>query len=92
MQPKVVAVIATADGGRSRAWRYFTVDAAPPDLGKSAASIAAMPEPLRRELRDPRIALKTPTLSISLVLPIFAATSSRTGPSLMDSTGASVCA
>jgi len=24
----------------------------PPDLGKAAASIAAMPEPLRRELRD----------------------------------------
>jgi hypothetical protein len=34
-------------------WRYFTEDAAPPDLGKSAAkAAAAMPEPLRRELRD----------------------------------------
>jgi hypothetical protein len=33
-------------------WRYFTEDAAPPDLGKAAASIAAMPELLRRELRD----------------------------------------
>ena len=32
-------------------WRYFKEDVAPPDLGKSAASIAAMPEPLRRELR-----------------------------------------
>ena len=33
-------------------WRYFMQDAAPPDLGKAAASVAAMPEPLRRELRD----------------------------------------
>jgi hypothetical protein len=34
-------------------WRYFEADAAPPDLAKSAASgIAAMPEPMRRELRD----------------------------------------
>ena len=33
-------------------WRYLTEDAVPPDLGKAAASIAAMPEPLRRELRD----------------------------------------
>jgi len=34
-------------------WRYFTRDSAPPDLGKAAAgTIAAMPEPMRRELRD----------------------------------------
>ena len=34
-------------------WRYLTEDAVPPDLGKSAAAtIAAMPEPMRRELRD----------------------------------------
>ena len=33
-------------------WRYFEANVAPSDLGKSAASIAAMPEPLRRELRD----------------------------------------
>ena len=30
-------------------WRYLTEDAVPPDLGKSAAAtIAAMPEPMRR--------------------------------------------
>jgi hypothetical protein len=34
-------------------WRYFTEDAVPPDFGKAtAASVAAMPEPMRRELRD----------------------------------------
>ncbi len=33
-------------------WRYFDPKSAPPDLGKSAASVAAMPEPMRRELRD----------------------------------------
>ena len=33
-------------------WRYLTDKDAPPDLGKAAASVAAMPEPLRRELRD----------------------------------------
>jgi len=34
-------------------WRYFTEDSAPPDLTRSgAASVAAMPEPMRRELRD----------------------------------------
>ena len=27
-------------------------DSAPPDLGKAAASIEAMPEPMRRELRE----------------------------------------
>src|SRR6478735_2396979 len=36
-----------------RGWRYLSDDSVPPDLGKSAAgSIAAMPEPMRRELRD----------------------------------------
>jgi hypothetical protein len=34
-------------------WRYLTEDAIPADLTKSAASsVAAMPEPMRRELRD----------------------------------------
>jgi hypothetical protein len=51
MQPKVIAV-SPRPMRPFQGWRYFTGDAAPPDLGKSAASIAAMPEPLRRELRD----------------------------------------
>ena len=34
-------------------WRYFSEDSVPPDLGKATAgSVAAMPEPMRRELRD----------------------------------------
>ena len=51
MQPKVIAV-APRPMRAFQGWRYFREDAAPPDLGKAAASIAAMPEPLRRELRD----------------------------------------
>ena len=33
-------------------WRYFAQNDVPPDLGSAAAGVAAMPEPLRRELRD----------------------------------------
>ncbi|MDB5627684.1 MAG: hypothetical protein JWQ51_24, partial [Tardiphaga sp.] len=33
-------------------WRYFKDTDVPPDLGKAAASIEAMPEPMRRELRE----------------------------------------
>ena len=51
MQPKVIAV-SPRPMRAFQGWRYFTPDAAPPDLGKTAASVAAMPEPLRRELRD----------------------------------------
>jgi hypothetical protein len=51
MQPKVIAV-APRPMRAFQGWRYFTPDSAPPDLGKAAAGIAAMPEPLRRELRD----------------------------------------
>lgn len=51
MQPKVIAV-SPRPMRPFQGWRYLTDDAAPPDLGKAAASIAAMPEPLRRELRD----------------------------------------
>src|SRR3981081_3836198 len=33
-----------------RGWLFFTEEPAPPDLGKAAAaSVAAMPEPMRRE-------------------------------------------
>lgn len=51
MQPNVIAV-SPRPMRAFQGWRYFTSDAVPPDLGKAAASVAAMPEPLRRELRD----------------------------------------
>ena len=52
MQPKVIAV-SPRPMRAFQGWRYFTEDAVPPDLGKAAAaSVAAMPEPMRRELRD----------------------------------------
>jgi hypothetical protein len=52
MQPKVM-VVAPRPMRPFQGWRYLHADAAPPDLGKTAAaSVAAMPEPMRRELRD----------------------------------------
>jgi hypothetical protein len=52
MQPKVIAV-SPRPMRPFQGWRYLTEDAAPLDLGKSMAkSVAAMPEPMRRELRD----------------------------------------
>src|ERR1700756_1659028 len=52
MQPRVIAV-SPRPMRPFQGWRYFTEDSAPPDLGKAAAgTIAAMPEPMRRELRD----------------------------------------
>lgn len=52
MQPKVIAV-SPRPMRPFQGWRYFKSDDAPPDLGKSvAASLAAMPETMRRELRD----------------------------------------
>ena len=52
MQPKVIAV-SPRPMRPFQGWRYFTEDAAPPDLTRAAAgSVATMPEPLRRELRD----------------------------------------
>ena len=52
MQPKVIAV-SPRPMRPFQGWRYLAPDDAPADLGKaSAAGIAAMPEPLRRELRD----------------------------------------
>jgi hypothetical protein len=51
MQPKVIAV-SPRPMRAFQGWRYFAEKDVPPDLGKAAASIAAMPEPLRRELRD----------------------------------------
>jgi hypothetical protein len=52
MQPKVIAV-SPRPMRPFQGWRYLKLDEAPADLGKtSAAGVAAMPEPLRRELRD----------------------------------------
>jgi hypothetical protein len=52
MQPKVIAV-APRPMRPFQGWRYLNAEDAPPDLGKeSAAGVAAMPEPMRRELRD----------------------------------------
>ncbi len=52
MQPRVIPV-SPRPMRPFQGWRYLDDDAAPPDLGKDAArGIGAMPEPLRRELRD----------------------------------------
>jgi hypothetical protein len=51
MQPKLVAVW-PRPMRPFQGWRYLSSADAPPDLGANAASVAAMPESLRRELRD----------------------------------------
>ena len=52
MQPKVIAV-SPRPMRPFQGWRYFKEGDAPPDLTKTAASgLAAMPEPMRRELRE----------------------------------------
>src|ERR1700694_3987922 len=51
MQPKVVAVLPRPMRA-FQGWGYFAQSDVPPDLQSAGAGIAAMPEPLRRELRD----------------------------------------
>jgi hypothetical protein len=51
MQPRVVAVLPRPMRA-FQGWRYFVHSDVPPDLKSAGAGIAAMPEPLRRELRD----------------------------------------
>jgi hypothetical protein len=52
MQPKVIAV-SPRPMRPFQGWRYLSEESAPPDLAKnSAADLAAMPEPMRRELRE----------------------------------------
>ena len=51
MEPKLIAV-SPRPMRPFQGWCYLDPKSAPPDLGKAAASVAAMPEPLRRELRE----------------------------------------
>ena len=50
MQPKVIAV-SPRPMRPFQGWRYLKEDAVPPDLTKTSG-LAAMPEPMRRELRE----------------------------------------
>ena len=51
MQPKVIPVLPRPMRA-FQGWRYFAANDAPPDLKSAGAGVAAMPEPLRRELRE----------------------------------------
>jgi len=51
MQPKVVAVL-PRPMRPFQGWRYFVQSDVPPDLKSAGAGIAALPESLRRELRE----------------------------------------
>ncbi|EGP07158.1 hypothetical protein CSIRO_3389 [Bradyrhizobiaceae bacterium SG-6C] len=51
MEPKLIAV-SPRPMRPFQGWRYLDPKSAPPDLGKAAEGVAAMPEPMRRELRE----------------------------------------
>ena len=51
LEPKVV-LVAPRPYRAFQGWRYLTVADAPPDLDRAAPGAAAMPEKLRRELRE----------------------------------------
>jgi hypothetical protein len=51
LEPKVV-LVKPRPYRAFQGWRYFAPAAAPPDLDKAAPGAAAMPEKLRRELRE----------------------------------------
>src|ERR1700689_4896876 len=51
MQPKVIAVL-PRPMRPFQGWRYLAQSDVPPALGSAGAGLAAMPEPLRRELRE----------------------------------------
>ena len=51
MEPKLIAV-SPRPMRAFQGWRYFDPKVAPPDIGRAEASIAKMPEPMRRELRE----------------------------------------
>jgi hypothetical protein len=51
MQPKVIAVL-PRPMRPFQGWRYLEDRDVPPDLNSAGAGLAAMPEPMRRELRE----------------------------------------
>jgi hypothetical protein len=51
MQPKVIAVL-PRPMRPFQGWRYFAESDAPHDLESAGTGVAAMPEPMRRELRE----------------------------------------
>jgi hypothetical protein len=51
MQPKVIAVL-PRPMRPFQGWRYFAEDDAPADIKSAGSGLAAMPEPMRRELRE----------------------------------------
>lgn len=51
LQPKVI-LVAPRPYRAFQGWRYLAPNDAPPDLDRAAPGAAAMPETLRRELRD----------------------------------------
>jgi hypothetical protein len=51
MQPKVIAVL-PRPMRPFQGWRYFADGDAPRDLESTGTGVAAMPEPMRRELRE----------------------------------------
>jgi hypothetical protein len=51
MQPKVIPVL-PRPMRPFQGWRYLAHTDVPPDVGSAGAGVAAMPEPLRRELRE----------------------------------------
>jgi hypothetical protein len=51
MQPKVIAVL-PRPMRPFQGWRYFADGDAPRDLESAGTGVAAMPEPMRRELRE----------------------------------------
>jgi hypothetical protein len=51
LEPKVVPVLPRPRGA-FQGWRYLAAKDAPADLGKSGKGLTALPEELRRELRE----------------------------------------
>jgi len=51
MEPKVIPVLPRPMRA-FQGWRYLSAEDAPKDLGKSGSNLTAMPEALRRELRE----------------------------------------